>query len=105
MALLDDIKVALRVTSTATDTEIQQLIDACLSDMERVGIDSMLLDEKQLDPIARSAIMCFCKARYGFDNDDAVRYEQAYRQTVIDLMNSQANKYLQNKSTARDGNE
>lgn len=88
MALLDDVKVALRVRSDSTDSEIQALINAAVTDMERVGVgESLMLNEPNLNPIVKSAIILFCKARYGYDNDEASRFEEAYRQTVIDLMN------------------
>lgn len=86
MALMDDVKVALRVKSSATDSEIRALVDAALADMARVGVDSGLLDREKPDPLVKSAVLCFCKARYGYDNEDAARFEAAYRQTVIDLM-------------------
>lgn len=88
MALMDDVKVALRVKSDATDPEIRSLINAALSDMERVGVGSEYLDELSIDPIAKSAVILFCKARYGYDNSEASRFEESYRQTVIDLINS-----------------
>lgn len=86
MALLDDVRLAVRTTSTATDTEIQAWIEAAIADMKRCGIDESLLGMETLNPIAKSAVILFCKARYGYDNDEAERFESAYRQTVIDLM-------------------
>lgn len=85
---MDDVKVALRVNSDATDSEIRSLINAALSDMERVGVKSDCLNELTIDPIAKSAVILFCKARYGYDNSEASRFEESYRQTVIDLINS-----------------
>lgn len=85
---MDDVKVALRVKSDATDSEIRSLISAALSDMERVGVKSDCLNELTIDPIAKSAVILFCKARYGYDNSEASRFEESYRQTVIDLINS-----------------
>lgn len=86
MALMDDVRVALRVKSPATDSEIRALVDAAFADMARVGVDEGLLDRDNPNALVKSAVLCFCKARYGYDNDDAARFESAYRQTVIDLM-------------------
>lgn len=86
MSLLDDVKVAVRVKSTATDSEIQALVDAAFADMKRVGVDEALLDVDSPHALVRSAVLCFVKARYGYDNEDASRFESAYKQTVIDLM-------------------
>lgn len=85
MALLDEVKVALRVTSDAFDTEIQGLIEAAKRDLNRVGVDETLVDS---DPLAKMAVVLFAKSRFGYDNSDASRFEDAYRQTVVDILNS-----------------
>lgn len=85
MALLDEVKVALRVTSDAFDTEIQGLIEAAKRDLNRVGVDEALVDS---DPLAKMAVVLFAKSRFGYDNSDASRFEGAYRQTVVDILNS-----------------
>lgn len=85
MALLDEVKVALRVTSDAFDTEIQGLIEAAKRDLNRVGVDVALINS---DPLAKMAVVLFAKSRFGYDNSDASRFEDAYRQTVVDILNS-----------------
>lgn len=85
MALLDEVKVALRVTSDAFDTEIRGLIEAAKRDLNRVGVDEALVDS---DPLAKMAVVLFAKSRFGYDNSDASRFEDAYRQTVVDILNS-----------------
>lgn len=85
MALLGEVKVALRVTSDAFDTEIQGLIEAAKRDLNRVGVDEALVDS---DPLAKMAVVLFAKSRFGYDNSDASRFEDAYRQTVVDILNS-----------------
>ena len=65
MALLDEVKVALRVTSDAFDTEIQGLIEAAKRDLNRVGVDEALVDS---DPLAKMAVVLFAKSRFGYDN-------------------------------------
>lgn len=85
MALLDEVKVALRVTSDAFDTEIQGLIEAAKRDLNRVGVDEALTDS---DPLAKMAVVLFAKSRFGYDNSEASRFEDAYRQTVVDILNS-----------------
>ena len=34
------------------------------------------------------AVVLFAKSRFGYDNSDASRFEDAYRQTVVDILNS-----------------
>lgn len=89
MALIDDMKLALRVSSDVYDGEVGMLIDAAIADMRRVGVDGSLLDEQGMDALAKQAVYCYCKANFGYDNDEAARFNASYRQTVADLINSQ----------------
>lgn len=61
MALLDDVKQACRVTSTAYDTELTDLISASLADL---GItDISLIDAS--DPLIKRAVLTYCKMNFG----------------------------------------
>lgn len=88
MALLEDIRRVTRTSSEAFDDEIQMLIDAALADMRRVGINPTLLEEETLHPLAKTAIAMYVKANYGYDNDEAERFADAYEATKRDLKNS-----------------
>ena len=102
MALIDDVRVAVRVTSTATDTELEAWVNAAIADMRRCGIKDALLDEdaETFDPLVRSAVILYAKANYGFDNSEAPRFMEAYRATVKGLLNSRANEYLDPEVTS-----
>ena len=91
MALLDDVKVALRVKSGATDSEIGMWIDAALADMRRVGIDESMLDAENPSALVKAAVVCFAKASYGYDVEERPQFQESYRSIVCDLMNSSAN--------------
>ena len=91
MALLEDARVALRVTSTLTDEEIQMWVDAALADMERVGVKPELIDPDNPAPLVRSAVIMYVKGQYGYDNTEAPRFLESYRMTVAGLLNSSAN--------------
>ena len=94
MSLLDDMKLAVRIKSDAYDSELEMLIAAAKSDMVRCGVREELVypaDDKDLHPLARMAIYCYCKANYGYDNDEASLFGASYRSTVVDLLNSKAN--------------
>lgn len=70
------------------------LIDAAKADMIRVGVDETLVnpdDETAIAPLVKQAIACYCKANFGYDNSEATRFYRTYKQTVCDLMNSDAN--------------
>ena len=94
MALLDEVRTSLRVTSDLTDGEIQMWIDAAIEDMRRCGVRDELLDEDDLNPIAKSAMTCFVKAQYGYDNPEADRFMASYTAMLTGLLNSKSNEYL-----------
>lgn len=97
MSLVDDIKLSLRIVTEDFDPEIRALADAAMADMARVGVRAELLELDEdgnllrRDALVWQAVVAFCKSRFGFDNGDAGRFEEAYYRTVVDLMNSTAN--------------
>lgn len=91
MGLLDEVKVALRVKGSATDSEIETWIAAAKADMMRVGVKPNLLSEQSMDPLAKAAVIAYAKAAYGYDVEERALFEAAYRSIVISLMNSSAN--------------
>jgi len=79
MALLDDVKVALRISSstTAFDGEVQDLITAARHDLVLSGVVAEKA-ENEGDPLIKRAIMTYCKVHFGYDNPDADRLARAY---------------------------
>lgn len=74
MALIDDVKLALRVTAPDFDPEIQGLIDAAKADLKLAGV----ADPVETDPLIKRAIITYCKANFGYDNPEAERFQQSY---------------------------
>jgi uncharacterized phage protein (predicted DNA packaging) len=72
--MLESVKMALRVTISDFDEEIQDLIDAAKSDLSIAGVDIINED----DPLIRRAIITYCKANFGYDNPEAERFQQSY---------------------------
>ena len=68
MALLDKVKVACRVTTTAYDDELTDLIHAALADMNITDINAWLLDkcQSELQPLVQRAVITYCKMNFGF---------------------------------------
>lgn len=93
MALLDDCRVAVRVSTNALDSELEILIAAAKADMERCGVKPALLDDEALAPIVRSAVVCFVKSHFGLDQEADERdfFQASYRSQVVALLNSDAN--------------
>jgi uncharacterized phage protein (predicted DNA packaging) len=73
MALLDDVKDALRVSDSEKDTEIGDLIAAALADLLLAGVTA-----DSTDPLVKRAVILFAKAQYGWDNPEADRFQKCY---------------------------
>lgn len=69
MALLDDAKVACRVTSTAFDTELNDLISAALSDLGITDIQSILLTSDDPVPLIKQAVITYCRMNFGLQSE------------------------------------
>ncbi|WP_313413143.1 phage head-tail connector protein [Sedimentibacter sp.] len=108
MALLDDIKKALRISNTVMDTEVSDLIDSAKAELKNVNVnidktvivtedqtpepteevpnpEPMLVDVKVMDPLIKRAITLYCKANFGYDNPDAERFAESYKMLKIHL--------------------
>ena len=88
MALLDDIKLTLRISNTAFDSEITDLISAARSDLVLSGIlESKVNDDT--DPLIKRAITVYVKANFGWNNPDAEKLQQSYNMLKSHLALSQ----------------
>ncbi len=77
MALLDDVKIALRINNTAFDGEITDLIAAAKSDLILSGIIAAKAND-DTDPLIKRALIVYCKANFGWNNPDAEKLQQSY---------------------------
>lgn len=78
--MLDKVKLALRISGSAFDEEVTDLINAAIADLRLVGIsvpEKGSSDEKMGDPLLERAIVLYAKAEFGWNND-AERYRKAY---------------------------
>ncbi len=71
--MLGKIKLDLRIAHGAMDSDVQDNIDACLSDLARVGV--VLIENA--DPLIVKAVKLYCRWQYNFENQ-ADRYMKAY---------------------------
>lgn len=74
MPILDDVKTALRISNTAFDGEITDLISAAKSDLTLSGILKM----DDADALIKRAIITYIKANFGWNNPDAEKLQQSY---------------------------
>jgi hypothetical protein len=96
MALVDDIKVSLGISTDRRDAEVQLFIDAALAELERVGIDPAILDPDTLESeegnaLVKHAVIAYCKAHRGQDTPNIEFYDDSFRRIAIGLANSSAN--------------
>lgn len=62
MAVLDDVRQAMRIKTEAYDTELQIYIDACLYDLKRLNIS---YNEEDPESEIKTAIILFVKSHFG----------------------------------------
>lgn len=93
MALTDDVRSALRVSSVLFDSEVQTLIDAALFDMSNKGVSDKFIagENGEMPAIVRQAIVLYAKANFGYDNDEAERFQRSYDSIVCSLLNGSQN--------------
>lgn len=91
MALLNDVKLALRIAdaTTAFDAEINDLISAAQSDMIATGVEPAQA-AAATDPLIKRAIVTYCKAYFGWNNADAPELKDSYDLIMIRLALSPA---------------
>lgn len=89
MALLDKVKVACRVTTTAYDEELHDLISAALADIGITDVSPELLtDGQNIMPLIQRAVITYCRLNFG-QPDDYDRLKKSYdEQKAQLLMNS-----------------
>ena len=108
MALLDEVRMAVRVTTTLTDGEIETYIGTALFDMENKGVKPEFLagdaygdaeSEEGTDymPVVKTAVINYCKAQYGRDVEASERNAclASYRSIVTSLLNGKQNVHYE----------
>lgn len=72
--MLESIKLALRIKSSAFDMEIYDLMQAAKLDLYISGIKNI----SEEDHLIQQAIKTYCKANFGLDNKDSEKYQKSY---------------------------
>lgn len=78
--MLQAVKLALRISTSAFDNELNDLIDAGLIDLTQAGVNN--LDTS--DPMIRRAVITFCKLNFG-QPDDFDRLKKSYDEQKAQL--------------------
>ena len=72
--ILNKVKLALRIVTDAFDSEIEDLIKACLLDLKIAGVNEYTIDTVT-DPLIIRAICTYCKYHFG-DADGAEKSDR-----------------------------
>ncbi len=80
MALLEEVKASLRITTNDTDImiEVEELIESAKIDLIQAGVDATQVDKSEPDAIIKRAIKTYAKANFGYDNPEAERFALSY---------------------------
>ena len=78
--LLEKVKLALRITTSAFDSELTGLIDACIEDMRIAGISTDIIGTEYLsNPSVVMAVTTYCKINFGkIDGAEYDRLKASY---------------------------
>lgn len=79
--MLDKVKLALRITTTAFDSELNDLISASLADLGLAGVTTLT----ETDPLIIRAVTTYCRVHFG-QPDDYERLKASYDEQKAQLM-------------------
>lgn len=74
--MLEEVKLALRISGNDFDNELIPLIEAAKSDLVLSGIASTCI--KDTDYLIKRAVVNYCKAEFGYDNPDSEKFRNSY---------------------------
>ena len=83
MALIDNCKMAMRVTTTAYDTEIQSYIEAAQLDLGIAGVEI----PQTADALVEKAILTYVRMSFGSPSDFD-RLKASYDEQKAQMMNA-----------------
>lgn len=78
--VINGVKLALRITTNAFDSEITDLISAALLDMGIAGVTN----DSTTDPLVLRAVITYCKLHFG-QPDDFDRLKRSYDEQKAQL--------------------
>ena len=82
MTTLEKIKLAIRISHSKLDDDIQDDIEACIADLRLCGV----IYAEESDPLILNAVKLYCRALYTDDIPKAVEYMRRYEALKSSLM-------------------
>lgn len=71
--IMDAVRLALRISTTAFDSELGDLIQAALADLKIAGV----ANNDTVDPLVRRAVITYCRMNFG-QPEDYDRLKRSY---------------------------
>lgn len=78
MAMLSDVRSALRISSNAFDSELEMYISACKTDLKGSGLKTI----SETDNLTKVAIIKYCRAEMNYQGNGD-KWKEAYREQKI----------------------
>ena len=75
--MLEKVKLSMRIFHNALDSDIQSNIDACMLELQRVGILADVAKPETADALIAKAAELFCKWQYDFGGKGD-QYQKAF---------------------------
>lgn len=91
MALLDNVKVACRVTSTDYDQELAEIILEAFADIGITDVSESLLTEATAPPLVQRAVKTYCRIHFPYDGMEEAtmqRLKESYDEQKAQLLMS-----------------
>lgn len=82
--MLEQVKLALRITAAIFDAELAALIESALDDLEIAGVAARNNEDK---PLVVRAVITYCKANFG-EADQYDRLKASYDEQKSQLMSA-----------------
>lgn len=82
--MLEKVKLALRITTNAYDSELTDLIEAAKIDLGIAGVIVPITTDSNIDAIIQRAIVTYCKLNFG-EPDQYDRLKQCYDEQKAQL--------------------
>lgn len=79
--MLDLVKMALRISTTAYDAQLNMLIDAAVADLGLAGVINI---DTETDPLIKQAVCTYCAVNMGL-TEDAERLKKSYDEQKAQL--------------------
>ena len=83
--MLELVKLALRISGTAFDEELNMLIDACLDELRHMNVTVEIdTSGNPTSSQVRTAVVAYCKWQFG-NHEDKDQWEQIYHTKLAQL--------------------